>query len=344
MTKNNFDFLRIAAAIAVIISHIAPVHGGFANLGDLGTASVFVFFAISGFLVMASWEHDPNTFRFLARRVLRIFPGLIVVVVIATLLIGPSVTTLSLNEYFGAPGFRSYLRTITLCPVASALPGVFDANPLRSAVNASLWTLPFEMTMYLTLGFVGTFGFLKTRVAASVTWIAALLLVTFTWFRGEHFSVCGVDHYWVLHFGTCFAFGALIWIWKDRITFFWWALIPVIVIATLLHVKLAERTFLIVALPYAVLSFATKPLPFLRSFGRFGDFSYGTYIYGFLMQQTIMRVWPSVGVAAFFVLSLVLPIAAGAVSWFLIEKPALSLKRLLKSRKLPAWEEVVAAE
>ncbi len=79
-TPNNFDGIRLLAALAVLVSHQfavsglpEPVFGSFISLGSSG---VVVFFVISGYLVTRSWLNDPSLLRFAARRLLRIWPGL----------------------------------------------------------------------------------------------------------------------------------------------------------------------------------------------------------------------------------------------------------------------------
>lgn len=89
---NNFDFLRLAMALGVLVSHQYSVAGvqppSIQGLFYLGTSGVLGFFAISGYLVMGSWSNDPNIFRFAARRVLRMFPGLLVMTLLVVLGLG----------------------------------------------------------------------------------------------------------------------------------------------------------------------------------------------------------------------------------------------------------------
>src|SRR5215472_9129324 len=108
--QNNFDALRLVAAISVIFSHSFLIAEGTQNnewlvrlSGNqtiLGLAGVFVFFAVSGFLVTQSFEQTPDPWRFLAKRSLRIFPGLFVATLLSAFVLGPLVTTLPLSAYF----------------------------------------------------------------------------------------------------------------------------------------------------------------------------------------------------------------------------------------------------
>lgn len=73
--NNNFDFIRILAALSVLVSHQFALSGlpeprlfGVESLGGLG---VMTFFSISGYWVVQSWHSDPHLLRFAARRLLQ---------------------------------------------------------------------------------------------------------------------------------------------------------------------------------------------------------------------------------------------------------------------------------
>lgn len=77
--SNNFDAIRLVAALLVLCSHQLfflgidnPTIAGF----TLGELAVMTFFVISGYLVADSWYRDPHLVRFLGRRFLRIWPAL----------------------------------------------------------------------------------------------------------------------------------------------------------------------------------------------------------------------------------------------------------------------------
>ncbi len=103
----------------------------------LGALAVVVFFAASGYLVAASWMADPRLERFVAKRVVRLWPGLAVLVLLTTFVAGPLLSALPPQAYFANPDTWAYLRTVTLAPVVTQLPGVFATNPLPLTVNGS---------------------------------------------------------------------------------------------------------------------------------------------------------------------------------------------------------------
>ena len=64
---------------------------------------VKIFFLIGGFLIAKSWESDSNPVRYMTKRVFRIFPALIAFTLVAAYVIGPILSTLTINEYFQSP-------------------------------------------------------------------------------------------------------------------------------------------------------------------------------------------------------------------------------------------------
>jgi peptidoglycan/LPS O-acetylase OafA/YrhL len=165
---NNFNLIRILAAIAVLISHCFVLSTGDpeaeplrSELGmTLGSIAVDIFFVTSGFLVTASILRSRSIVDFTCARVLRIFPGLFAMLLLTVFLMGTALTTLPWLEYISSPGVYAYaLKCGSLVTgVSYLLPGVFSENPYRGAVNGSLWTMPYEIRMYaiVALGWILT--------------------------------------------------------------------------------------------------------------------------------------------------------------------------------------------
>ncbi|MBO0798929.1 MAG: acyltransferase, partial [Blastocatellia bacterium] len=166
---NNFDCLRLIAALMVLCSHSFALtgtpfepfvawFGGYDTGGGMGVA---IFFIISGFLVSGSVERRA-TIDYLASRALRIVPALAVVTCFEVLLLGPAFTTLSLSAYFSDFSTWSHLANPLIYRIDLWLPGTFKELP-NSAVNGSLWTLPYECSLYLILPAVALCGGLTKR-------------------------------------------------------------------------------------------------------------------------------------------------------------------------------------
>lgn len=163
-TENNFEFIRISAALAVLFSHHYALsklwEPGLSSVISLGGIAVMIFFSISGFLVTQSWLSDRNAFRFCLRRALRIWPALIVVVIIAALVLGPAVTTLTINDYLIHGATWDYFQALIM-RIHFVLPGVFNDNPGGASVNGSLWTIPYEVRCYIVMAIIGFLGLLR---------------------------------------------------------------------------------------------------------------------------------------------------------------------------------------
>ena len=151
---NNFNLIRAVAALGVLVTH------GFAlsiGTGDaepfresfgitLGTIAVDIFFITSGFLVTSSMLNRKRAMDFIWARVLRIFPALFAMLLITVFVLGPIFTTRSLTSYLMDHSTLTYLtkNSLLFTDIAYTLPGVFESNPYKRAVNGSLWTMPFE--------------------------------------------------------------------------------------------------------------------------------------------------------------------------------------------------------
>ncbi|HEX4191588.1 MAG TPA: acyltransferase family protein, partial [Stellaceae bacterium] len=178
--ENNFDALRLLAALAVILSHaflIAqgtekndPLNWLTGNQCMLGLTGVFVFFAVSGFLVTQSFEQTRSPLRYLMKRVLRIFPAYLVCLVLTAFVLGPIVTTLSLGDYLHRPEPYRYLFYNSFFDIrVHELPGVmFVDNPVGLEVNGSLWSLGCEFDMYLMVLVLGLLRLIRWPVCVAL--------------------------------------------------------------------------------------------------------------------------------------------------------------------------------
>src|SRR5499427_3575546 len=344
---NNFDALRLVAAVSVVFSHSFLVAEGTqdhewliqltGNQSILGLVGVFVFFAISGFLVTQSFEQTGDPWRFLAKRALRIFPGLFVATLLSAFALGPLVTTLPLGAYLSRVEPYQYVFGNTLLDqTVHELPDVsFVDNPVGLEINGSLWTLRLEFLMYLMVLALGLLRLLTVRTT--------LLLLAFG-IACLRFEMLFPLEKWGWFFRLLSGWGWLVGffaagmvLYKLRGTRIFDGRIALLALAGLI-LSVALRQFLVL-FPifgcYLALWLALTPrLPVIPA-ARFGDLSYGIYIYGWPVEQG--AVWLLGGRAAWWqVFLLALPAAAALafLSWHLIERPALRLKP--RARHLPA--------
>ena len=333
---NNFDFLRFLAALMVVTSHSFWLHGGpypeLALFGDtaIGTLAIYMFFVISGYLISASWLHSRRFLDFAVKRVIRIFPALIVATLVTILLIGPLATELPPGEFFSAGRTWQYLSNLLLWTQFD-LPGVFTANPYPNTVNGSIWTLPFVMFMDVSLIGLGLSEQFNRSVVLAVFVLLALVHLILL-------PQLGIQSQNVINLfclGTFFYAGVVLYLFRQYVPLTWKIALPLLALIVAGVDTALWPLMLGVGVPYLVIYAAHLNIPRLARFGSRGDFSFGIYIFSFPLQQ-LMMLWigPDVlSLGAFMALSYAASLAIGLVSWHFIEKPALRLKRYLPPRK-----------
>jgi len=331
--KNNFDFLRLFAALLVIYGHAYPLLAvpapGFAA-NAVQTIGVKIFFSISGYLVALSWYHDPNVLRFFLRRITRIFPALIAVILITGLVAGPFLTEINIGDYFLNARLRQYMLNIFLY-ISYDLPGVFRENIYPTAVNGSLWTLPAEISMYIVFPVIASIGAIiyKPRLFIFVTAFLFCALSLYlkqtipngrlVVYASDLFSFLEVCPYFLV--GACFAVFD-----SKKFLNIYVSLILIFTLEMFQTSALVKEIMLLLILPYVSISFGIGT-SILSSVSRIGDLSYGIYLYGFPVQQTVVHfIGARGGPWVNFEVSALISGLFAFASWHLIEKTALKLK------------------
>ena len=316
--NNNFNLLRFGAAIAVIISHsfILTVNMPNAWPKILGFLAVNCFFVISGFLVTQSLIQRNSLLSFVWARVLRIYPALILAVLLCVFVVGPLHTTISLNDYFSDPLTYQFLFTnATLFggSVQNYLPGVFNIGLTDGKVNAPLWTLFYELYMYLSVALIallcGLFSGLRKSInLAFFRYIVfALSGVLFVMFIADIGLKYLSNHFIssMVRFGALFYMGAALYLVRSKITL---NLKMMLVICILVLASSVERvTFNFICylfLGYALLFFAYIPKGVLLRFNQLGDYSYGLYIFAYPIQQSLVHSFPTISTIELMLFSL----------------------------------------
>jgi peptidoglycan/LPS O-acetylase OafA/YrhL len=331
---NAFDTLRLGAALIVIFGHAFRLTGdvGPAFAGTtIATLGVKIFFVVSGYLVAQSWLRDPHPRRFLQRRLLRIVPALVAVVVLTVFVLGPAVTSLPILGYLADQRTWLYLANLAFYP-ADELPGVFVANTAPHEVNGSLWSLPPELSMYLLLPVLAGVSLALSGayrlfiVAACLVTLCSLLVVlpapelrAWTVYGTRVWAWFAVAPFFL--FGACYAFCG----W-DRYLNRAVAAGLLALLAVMPATAVVTELLLISALPYAVLAFGTATAPFAGALTRSSDYSYGLYLYAFPIQQALVAAGVPGGALGNFALATLLAGGCAVLSWHLVERPALRAK------------------
>jgi peptidoglycan/LPS O-acetylase OafA/YrhL len=347
--NNSIGFLRLLFATLVIYSHGFGL-GGFGggneplvalsgNAWSFGGLAVCGFFFLSGFLVTRSYEGLRSLPRFLWHRVVRIFPGYWVCLLVSVFLFAPSLYFAahgSLAGYWTAPdpgNPLTYLtRNYSLDVFQFQIADLFTANVFPHVFNGSIWTLGNEFRAYLTLAILGVLGVLTSRRAIVlavlvVLWVASIFVTSTTGLLEQHRLLFGVfeGSYAFEEMFVYFFAGSVAYLYREQIpirtSFF-----VICLIATFAILPLPWfRVFMPLALCYTTLWLMCR-LP-LRNVDRRADLSYGIYIYAFPVQQMLTMFHANrFGLTAYFALSLLVTAPLAAASWFAIEAPAMRLK------------------
>lgn len=344
--NNNFDIIRFIAAIMVIFAHAYPLTYGNSDYELLnqitnkqmtfGTLGVAIFFVISGFLIFQSYTHAPNILVYTKARCLRIFPALIVVLILTTFVFGPLMTELSMAEYFSSPLIYEYLSGVLLFPVYYDLPGLFAHNPYPNSVNGSLWTIPYEVACYILLAILGIMKILR------FSWLLLLLLVVVFGFRLIWFDASpelqtqlriwfrGLGLGQTIELASYFLAGMVIYAYRERIILHYYLAILAIIILLLAAIFGGLQAWFLLAGSYLIIYIGFAPWLRWHNFARYGDFSYGIYIYAFPIQQSLVYFssanWHPLLNAG---LTIPLVLICAFLSWHLVESRALRLKKVI---------------
>ena len=346
---NNFNFMRIVAASMVIITHSLVLTGEGCDVDILyrmsngeimiSTLGLRIFFVISGLLIMQSMDRSNTRIEFIWKRMLRIFPGLIVCVLFAIFVIGPIFTNKTVTEYFRLESTWSYLINLSLFKTQETLPTVFDSN-MVSVVNGSIWTLAYEFSYYIMVLGLSIVGIFKRKCLVFVVFFIFFVIQLITvycqvppkYFYFLIYTDLKLNHF--SDFGLFFISGMIAYLYRDKIKY---------------HNKIALLAFVLysiciffnipwlmkyVALPYLIMYVGYLSIsPRISMWGKNGDFSYGIYIYGMIVQQSIIALL-SVPINPYVlsVLSLIAVFPFAWLSWNLIEKHALKLKYKVANR------------
>jgi len=345
--NNNFNLIRFISAFLVLYSHSYPLTGSHSDplerygvsFGDL---AVNIFFVTSGFLVAGSLATRKNIGIFLYARILRIMPGLTASMLFCVFVVGVLYTEKSLFAYFSSPATYDYLFSNTTLVVKAlqwGLPGVFIDNPYKITVNGSIWTLPWELKMYLLLTVVSLPVYLPPQfrlhekwltLAVSALGVVSILVYLVLIMKNQHLEHPGI------RFLGMFFIGATFYVMRHRIPISHGiALLMALMLFYLRGNPFVFKLFLTVSIGYLCIYLAYTTCPILLRFNRIGDYSYGIYIYAFPVQQAISASYPGIDVSEMTVLAMLVTLPLSIASWHFIEKPFLDVKK--RHEEIGTW-------
>ncbi len=189
-------------------------------------------------------------------------------------------------------------------------------------MNVSIWTLKYEIIAYIALGLLASLGMLHHRIVWiwSALAIAAFLYVSyFTQLRAEiPFLMHG------FRFGFAFLIGVLLYTYRP--------ILPINLIGVFLVVGFAAYTnstaymepFRIIALTYTAIWFGSLKPYILNFYNRFGDYSYGIFVFHWPIAQLVLQTNPGISYGDLLIWVLPLTLGFAVISWHGIEAPLLA--------------------
>lgn len=335
VSANNFDLIRLLLAATVVLSHMVAILP--ADYGTLkicvevfsGANAVDCFFVISGFLIFQSYRRSSGPWSYAAKRLRRIYPALVVVVLVCAIG-GAALTTLPLARYVSDGALRYVFFNLLFTTFKQqTLPGVFETS-VYAYVNGPLWTLKVEVMFYIAVPLIVLLSrrFLRFPVLAATIYVASVAFrMTMMRLAVTHhnslFDELGRQLPGQMSF---FMAGGLIEYAFSTYRRYCRALVPLAAVALgfcgiLGNTSLIAYPFYPAGLAIIVIFLCTV-IPRLVPAAKYGDLSYGLYI----VHYPIIQTFATLGVLSAYPFPrscavLICCVGAALLSWHLVEKP-----------------------
>lgn len=328
--NNNFDLLRLTGALLVMFSH---AYGQMADPSReilyrltnhhifMGNIGLMIFFVISGYLVTQSLLQTASVKKYIARRILRIYPAYIVNMLLLLFILGAILTSLPLGDYFSNRLTWKFLyENILIIPSSHILPGVFN----ETDVNPSAWTVPFELKLYLLLLLIYLIPFLSFKWKIGLVFFVCLILGLFVpvvllqRITGHNLNV------WY-SLGFYFISGSLLNAFKDKIPIHYIGIFILVTVLLVTHLLGLPGNFLkLLCITYTIIWLGTRTPVILKLKW---DLSYGIYLYAAPVQLALSQLsHHSLPLWQYNLISTPIIVLLAALSWNLVEKKAKILK------------------
>jgi peptidoglycan/LPS O-acetylase OafA/YrhL len=336
---NNLDLFRLIAAVAVIYGHSFSLipnndHSDiFFKITGIYSAEwgVKTFFFMSGLLVVNSIITNKSPYSYVIKRAARIWPGLVFVVFGTAFVIGPLCTNLPVSEYFSNIETFVYVKKMLLFEIWGGnnigLPGVFEINRSPNVVNAPLWTLSVEFFACILILGLYLIGAFDRRIA----WIFFILfLADALWPSRLIFWWLPKDNSDFSYITFCFAICGLLAVYKSRAVINFHLILGAIILSLLFKGWMHQIYLVYATMFLLVLWLAT--LPQIIKLPKFPDISYGVYLWGWPIQQSVVNFFPNLRYWISLSITLIAVFLIAYVSWRFIEKPSISMGKKLINR------------
>lgn len=339
----NLDVLRATAVMLVLCDHLAVFFHlrtfWFVDMDNLGLLGVLMFFVHTCLVLMHSLERQERRFGpkhlwsiFMARRCFRIYPlSTVVVLAVAFLGIHSGLAVEGNVLQVPATAYRLFNNLILLRDLQSS-PGHHGIG----AIVGPLWTLPFEMQMYLVL---------PPLYILSKRWRLRNLLGL--WLAAV--AMAYVQHKYlflpfVLRYVPCFLGGVIAYrIWPDtkRVLASWWmgVILAVILVGyTAAHGNGATFRGMVICLFLGLMLPRIQEVsnPIIRKVSHLiAKYSYGIYLTHLICIWTAFVVLKALPVELRWVVLFVMVFGLPALLYHVLEAPMIAFGHRAIERVCP---------
>jgi len=337
MRANHFTILRWVLAGLVALGHMWILTTGYEPFRIHEWTGSYMavngFFILSGLLIAKSLHTRRNMKAYAISRALRIYPALIILLLAFAFIFAP---------YFSKPGgmenmwsgetWKYIARVLTLGDPQGAPGGIFLGNR-EADFNGPLWTIRFEIIAYVMAGLafvIGAVTNLRRTVVIFLLLQAAYIVLPFV------VPVSSLPAFILplLRLSTAFVMGMVLWHAPKLRAPHWRWIAGLLTVFALFGSSVIGELSANMALT-ALLMKLGLPQRSISALVRIPDYSYGLYIWHYPVMQGVMYIHPEFGPFQLMAVSTPIFILLAGLSWHLIEKRALRLKKKFKS-PLPA--------
>ena len=237
-----------------------------------------------------SYENTLSAKEYFVKRIRRVFPGYLMVIIVSSFVLF-FVSTKNLENYFSIDWVRYvFANAFTLNFIQYSLPGVFEEN-FMTAVNGALWTIKVELMFYFMVPvIVYLFAKINKLAIMVMVYVAAVIYSLFMISLGKE---TGSDLYLVLERQipgqlAFFISGGFLYYYFDEFKRHS-NMILLSVILLFVFSKLTGFYFLYPATLAVLVIYSAMIFRYLGRWGKFGDFSFGIYIWHFPVIQIFLH-------------------------------------------------------
>jgi peptidoglycan/LPS O-acetylase OafA/YrhL len=336
--NNNFDLLRLYAALSVLLTH--SLHHLYNDFGYIPYASITffhelttyvkgvpVFFLISGYLISMSYTKNSDIIDYTKNRVLRIYPALIINVFIGVFIL----------YIFGFVTFNTIFFKWLFAQLS--IVQFYNLEMARGfgvgVINGSLWTISVELTFYILLPIL----FLLYRKRKYL--IVGLFFISFIlWIYGissdKEIFFNKLLQSTIAPYLFLFIIGMWFYVYHNKVLKYIENKFPLwVILFIVFHLSISffdlNMNFFIYIMKWLIFSFMLFSFAFsYRSLSqkllKGNDYTYGIYIYHMLVINVFVHLG-FIGDIKYLVLVFLFTIILSLLSWYIIEKPLLKLKK-----------------